>query len=243
MKKVPYVHQLNATECGVCVLTMMLRYFGAYHSLQEVRNQLPVGRDGVTIRRLINAFHFYGIEASVYRGNIDSISEIMLPAIINWEDEHFVVLERISHNYIFIVDSKHGRTRMTYEEFSKSYSGIVILLSKTAQFKKKRRHLKFANSFSDIMAYYRKNIVFFIVLSLLTQIIALSIPITIQHLIDGLFSMSVKPSQLSFFVIAILLNAIFMYAKKRHMTNLGVNIDRDVNKKIISKLLKLNFRT
>lgn len=45
MRKIPFIPQFNSTECGVCVITMLLHYFGAYYSIQEVKKHMPVNRD------------------------------------------------------------------------------------------------------------------------------------------------------------------------------------------------------
>lgn len=242
MKKVPYIPQFNPTECGVCVLAMILHYFGAYHPLREIRNHLPAGRDGISIRRLLSAFDKFGIKTSVYRGVIDNTSGIPLPAIAIWESNHYVIIERICKNYILIVDSNIGRKKFTYEEFNNSYSEVVILLSKAEAFKKKRRNLQARTSFSPILKYYRKSIILLVVLSLLTHLVTLSVPIAVQNLIDGIISMNPHPYQIIFFALAITLSAVFMYTKKNHTAKLGVNIDRDVNRKLISKLMMVRYR-
>lgn len=241
MRKVPFVPQLNSTECGVCVLTMILRYFGAYHPMYEIRNHLHGGRDGVTIRKLIKTFQYYGINASAYHGVIDNTSPFPLPAIITWENDHYVIVERICRKHVVIVDSNIGRIKMTYEEFNKNYSGIIILLSKTEQFKKKRRHLQFKNSFSLILNSYKKDFIILIFLSLLAQLFTLFVPIAVQYLIDGLFSVNSEFHYLFLFAVVILFNSLFLYLKRHYMLNLGVNIDRAVNKRFMVKLLTVKY--
>lgn len=232
MRKVPFVPQLNSTECGVCVLTMILRYYGAYYSINEIRNHLPSGRDGVTIRRLINGFLNYGIDATAYRGDVDSKSVLPLPAIVTWEEGHYVIIERINRKYMYIVDPNLGRLKITSDEFVKGYSGIIILLKKTMHFKKRQKHTHFKNSFFPIMKYYRNEFILLMNLSLFTQLSALSVPISIKYLIDDLVSMNVKSYHIYFFIGSMLANSIFLYLKKYYLTVLGVNIDREVNKKL-----------
>lgn len=82
MRKVPFVPQFNSTECGVCVLTMILHYYGAYYPIYEIRKHLAAYRDGITIRRLISVFEYYGIKAIAYHRVIDNNLKVDLPAII-----------------------------------------------------------------------------------------------------------------------------------------------------------------
>ena len=241
MRKVPFIPQFNTTECGVCVLTMILHYFGAYHSLQEVREHLPVTRDGATIRMLINAFAHYGIEANAFHAVIDRDAEFGLPAIINWENNHYVILERLNHDGVWIVDSNVGRFKMTYEEFHKKYSGIIIFLKKTETFKKVRRNLHFKNSFSPFLSIYKSKIMVLLLLTFLARLFTVAIPIFIQRLVDDMTSRGLQISHVIFLIVSILLSSVFLYLKGHHSSVFGVQIDRDVNTGLISKLLRVPY--
>lgn len=102
LKRVPFIPQFHQSECGLCVITMMLRYYGAWYSFQEVRKNIIIGRDGISIKTLIDTFANYGIVAKAYRGVIDNKSDIKLPAIVTWEENHYVILEKMTDKYIYI---------------------------------------------------------------------------------------------------------------------------------------------
>lgn len=98
-KKVPFIQQYSSTECGICVLIMILHYYGAYYSRNEVKQVMPVSRDGTSIKMLIDAFGYYGIRAKAYYYDIDKDDiKNNFPVIANWENNHFIIVEAINAN-------------------------------------------------------------------------------------------------------------------------------------------------
>lgn len=49
MRRIKYIAQIQQTECGLCVMTMLLNYYGAHYSLYDVRQLTEVGRDGLSL--------------------------------------------------------------------------------------------------------------------------------------------------------------------------------------------------
>src|SRR5690242_19488008 len=108
-KRVRYIPQLEATECGAAALAMILDYHGAATPLVEVREACGVGRDGVNAARIVKAAEAFGLSASGFRCELDGLSDIPLPAVLHWEFNHFVVLERLGKLRATIVDPASGR--------------------------------------------------------------------------------------------------------------------------------------
>ncbi len=241
MRKVPFIPQFNTTECGVCVVTMILHYFGAYYPIKSVRETLPSGRDGITILELINSLKEYGIEAKAFSGVIDGNTECELPAIISWEKNHYVILEKITTKFFGIVDSNIGRIRVPYDEFKDKYSGIVIMLSTTEDFVKLKKKIEIKKSFFSLIFSYKRQVFFLMLLCLLTKASSLAIPIVVRYLIDDMKDLLMKGSQLILLLVVILLNLIFLYAKGHCLSILNADIDREVSNKLVLKLLKVPY--
>jgi ATP-binding cassette subfamily B protein len=66
------------------------------------------------------------MQVRAFRAAPQALAELPLPAIVHWEGEHFVVLERASRRTIRIIDPAIGRRHLRWEELSDAMSGLVL---------------------------------------------------------------------------------------------------------------------
>lgn len=86
MQKVRYVAQIQQTECGLCVIAMILNYYNANYSLYDIRQFVQVGRDGISAVNLLGILRKFGLEANAYNCNdIKLMGKLKEPFIIMTE--------------------------------------------------------------------------------------------------------------------------------------------------------------
>ncbi|MCR4922663.1 MAG: NHLP family bacteriocin export ABC transporter peptidase/permease/ATPase subunit [Lachnospiraceae bacterium] len=133
--KVPNILQMEALECGAACLAMILAYYGKWVPLEKVREDCGVSRDGSNAKNILVAARGYGLEAAGYRFGIDSIRDsCSFPAIVFWEFNHFVVLCGFKGNKAIINDPARGRVKLSFEEFDKGFTGVVLAFDTTEAF-------------------------------------------------------------------------------------------------------------
>lgn len=121
-RKVPFVAQSQKTECGLACVCMINRYYMNNISMEELRNQLEIGRDGSSFQQLINVLRNNGFDVKSYNIPIDKLKLLKKPAIFFWSNSHFMVLEKVSKYFVTVVDPAIGRYKMTYEELEEPFS-------------------------------------------------------------------------------------------------------------------------
>ena len=134
--KVPVVIQLEALECGAASICMILAYYGKWVSLEQIRSDCGVSRDGTKASTILKAARNYGLEAKGYRYSLEALqTEATFPCIIHWEFNHFVVLDGFKKGKAVINDPAQGKTEIPLERFKKSYTGICLEFKPGEHFK------------------------------------------------------------------------------------------------------------
>src|SRR5207245_2738031 len=64
------------------------------------------------------------------------LGELPLPSIIHWNFNHFVVFEGLDGEWARINDPAIGRRRVSRAEFSEAFTGVVLALEPTAEFRR-----------------------------------------------------------------------------------------------------------
>ena len=67
--KVPRTLQMEAADCGAASLKMLLDDLNYEYTLEELRNIICVGRDGSSLRDIINGGLKIGFKIEPIRGN------------------------------------------------------------------------------------------------------------------------------------------------------------------------------
>ncbi|HEX7331901.1 MAG TPA: peptidase domain-containing ABC transporter [Pyrinomonadaceae bacterium] len=137
-RRVPVIRQMNSVECGAACLSMILSYHGRPTRISECREQLGIGRDGVTAATIARAARANGLRVKAYSVQPDDFKLVTLPAIVHWEFNHFIVVEKWSPESVEVVDPAAGRLRLTAAEFDAGFTGVVLVFEPGAHFERSR---------------------------------------------------------------------------------------------------------
>ena len=146
--KVPVVMQLEALECGAASLAMVMAYYGKWVPLEQVRIDCGVSRDGSKAKNIYIAAQHYGFNVKAFSMSPESIREKgQFPCIIHWNMNHFVVLNGFRGKKVYINDPARGTVKVTWEEFDKAFTGVVLIPTPSEDFEpggKRRSTIDFA---------------------------------------------------------------------------------------------------
>ncbi|GHO65285.1 NHLP family bacteriocin export ABC transporter peptidase/permease/ATPase [Ktedonobacter sp. SOSP1-52] len=185
-RRVPVRMQMGMVECGAACLAMILSYYGRVTTVAEVVERCGPGRDGLSASAIVSAARSYGLRVRAISVSEQEVRFLPLPAIIHWNFNHFLVVERWSATALDVVDPSCGRTRVSMKEFQQSFTGIAILLEPGADFSRQGSDVSVR-----LRAYARKYVqqspvalLQIIAASLLLQLFGLAIPVLTKVVID-----------------------------------------------------------
>lgn len=134
-QKLPLILQAEAAECGLACLTMVARYHGHDVDLPSLRQRYSTSLKGATLARIIEMAASLGLTPRPLRAELTDLSKLDVPCLLHWNLNHFVVLKRVLKDHIVIHDPGAGVRKLSLTEASKHFTGIVLELKSSPQFK------------------------------------------------------------------------------------------------------------
>ena len=166
VKKVRPVLQMEATECGAASLAMILGYYGKTVTLEELRRECGVSRNGVNAKSIVKAAQFHGLQPRALRVNVDGAQKIKFPAVVHWNMDHFLVLCGFGKKGAVLADPAYGMRTVSMEEFSRSFTGIAVEFTPDHDFQKDRGGRKAKDYIRSCTRKFFPSIVFFVILEI-----------------------------------------------------------------------------
>lgn len=254
-----FTPQHDQMDCGPACLAMIASYYGKDFGLQYLRDKSFITREGVSLLGISEASEKIGFKHISAKLKTEDFDKELLPCILHWNQNHFVVLYKISKNIFSgkpvykIADPGHGFISLNKEKFKKSWlsdgeKGVALFLEPTDKFYRQTPQQEEKLSIKYLLNYlkpYRSQIGWMFFLLTLGTLITLAFPILTQKLIDdGVskkdFSMItyILLAQLAFFFGNIVINIFRNWI----MLVVGTKINIQIISDFLKKLLKLPIK-
>lgn len=252
-KHFPVEYQMDSQDCGPASLKIIAKYFGKYYSLQYLRDQCGIRREGVSMLDLSTGAENIGLRTLAIKCSIDDlVDKVPFPAIVFWNDNHFVVVYDADRKYIRVSDPAKGRIKYTHEEFRKGWyaegekRGKLLAVEPTAEFKDSdaEKQIK-RNSFLRILKYfvpYKKDFALVFAVMLIVTLLSGVLPFISKAVID----VGIKTSDVDFINmvlignIAILLSVtIFNVVRDWVLMHITSRVNISLISDYLVKLMKL----
>ena len=187
VKKVPVVMQMETVECGAAALSMLLAYHGKWLSIEQLRTDCGVSRDGSNARNIVLAARHHGMDAHGWQADIAHLPSLA-PAIIHWNHNHFVVFKGFHRGMAFINDPAMGSMAVSMKDFQRSYTGVAITSVPGDDFKPQGHQ-------TSILHYVRENIrgakdafIFTLLMGILMSFAGMVYPLFSQVFLDSIIT-------------------------------------------------------
>ncbi len=183
-RRVPFVQQLTASDCGAACLSMVLGYHGKHVSIDDVRRVMGGDRGGVDAVAMLAAARHYGLRGRGVRAELDELESVPRGSILHWEFNHFVVLESLHRDHVVIVDPASGRRRVPMPRFSESFTGVALLFEPGEGFQPGGERPRTPSQLLKQILGRRELWLRIVSLSGLVQVLALGLPLLTSVLVD-----------------------------------------------------------
>ncbi len=166
MSSFPFFHQHDVNDCGPSCLRMISKYYGRNLSLNSLRSKSYITKDGVSLLGISEAAESIGYRTEGLRINLLQLkNDLILPAIVHWNQNHFIVVYKITRDKVFVSDPAHGQIVYSIDDFMRGWAltkyegelmGICLQLVPTPDFYKQSDEKTDKGSFKLIFSYVKE---------------------------------------------------------------------------------------
>lgn len=204
-KRFPVEYQMDSQDCGPASLKIIAKYFGKYYSLQYLRDRCGITKEGVSLLDISTGAESIGLRTLSIKCTVtDVVNSIPFPAIVFWNDNHFIVVYHADKKHVWVSDPAKGKIKYSHAEFRKGWyqkdeqQGVLLAIEPTADFKDSAAQKEQKrNSFSSILKYffpYKRNFVLIFVIMLIVTLLQGVLPFISKAVID----VGIKTSDVDF---------------------------------------------
>lgn len=225
-------------------------YYGLKMPIAKIRQLSHTNTRGTNALGLVQGLESMGFNAKGVKGGADVLSDIPLPAIAHIVSKeqyhHYVVIYKVAKGKISVMDPAFGKIEeYTIEEFSKIWTGVLVLLEPNQYFEQKNEKTSLYKRFWNLVQPHKSILIQALLGALVYTILGLSTSIYIEKITDYVLIDGNRRllNLLSVGMIVILLFQIFIGAMKSILVlQTGQKMDKHLILGYYKHLLKLPQR-
>lgn len=225
MKNIRYqtIEQTSINDCGASCLYMILKFYGGFETLENLKKRTNTTKEGTTFYNLKEAAISLGFNPKCYylenkELNLNIKTPFIAHVLIDNNYYHYIVVYKILKKKILIVDPAKGILEyMKKEQFKSIFEGNIMILYPSRPLYRNINHITISKMWKLFIRKDKQLLLKIIILSLFTVFIELIcatsfytlIKITDYNNIHLLFNFIV------IFLILFILKNIFVYFRSK----------------------------
>lgn len=189
MLKYPIFLQDNENSCGAYCIKMLLSFYKRDDEIKNIKKRCRLTKEGITVYGLIQVLKKYHLEAKAYQCEFKHLfEEVNCPAIVHLKQDdlyHYVVLYKIKDEYFLVGDPAKGLIKMSYESFSKQFTGIIIMIDHVGMPITKRTNYTFQIFLKDHFKQHYQTIIKMMIKTIIISMLTMIFSYYYQLMIDS----------------------------------------------------------
>jgi ATP-binding cassette subfamily B protein RaxB len=184
--RVPLMLQTEAAECGLACVAMVANYHGLSTDLPSLRRRFQLSLKGATMVDLMRMAGQLQLNPRALRAEMEHLGQLQMPCVLHWDLNHFVVLTEIRGGKAVIHDPARGLRRLSLDEVSKHFTGVVLELAPAADFRPRvERQSVTARQLLGHVSGLKRSLLQIFALALALEFFVLLSPFFMQWVVDG----------------------------------------------------------
>lgn len=107
-RKYPIYRQYDSRDCGPACLRMIAKYYGKSYSMEFLKNRCIQRKTGTSLLGISDAAESVGFKTIGVKITFEQLSAVPCPCVISWNQNHFVVVYKITRKKVIVGDPAVG---------------------------------------------------------------------------------------------------------------------------------------
>ena len=229
-----FVKQHDATDCAAACLAMVCLHYRKETTITRLRDMMGTDLKGTNLLGLSKCAEALGFISQAVRVDREGfLSSYTLPAIANVVTKegmsHFVVVFKVSKNYVIVGDPARDLQRLTVDEFYKDFTGALLLLKPNEGFVEgKIKGNKIFERFVKLLLPQKKLFAYSILASILLTVLGIVSSLFNKILMDEILPYGLRDTLaavLCIFMVMAVTQVIISFVRQWMMLYLSQKID------------------
>ncbi|MFD2970207.1 peptidase domain-containing ABC transporter [Sphingobacterium bambusae] len=189
MNKKLRTKQQDQRDCGAACLASVAAYYGLHLPIAKIRQRCHTDARGTNILGLIQGLDAMGFHAKGVKGNVESLSQIPLPAVAHVvlpeQRRHYLVIYKVEKDFIIAMDPATASFN-TYRlaDFQEIWTGAMVLMEPHAYFEKRNEKTSPYQRFWQLVKPHRSVAFLALLGAIAYTLLGLSTSLYIQKITD-----------------------------------------------------------
>lgn len=211
-------------DCGPTCLRMIAQYHGRHYNLETLRQMSGFSKSGVSLYAIGETAEKIGFRTRGVRISYDQLTDIRLPGIVHWDQNHFVVITAIkgkgNKQQVSIADPAKGMLHYNKQEFldhwlpsgDETDTGIMLILEPTPKFYEEPGEKEKKLSWERLILHLRGSkwaITQVFVALIIASVMQLIFPFLTQSIVDN----GINTRNLQFITIILIAQLMLVFSR------------------------------
>lgn len=247
MLKYPIFLQDNENSCGAYCIKMLLSFYKRDDEIKNIKKRCRLTKEGVTVYGLIQVLKKYHLEAKAYQCEFKHLfEEVNCPAIVHLKQDdlyHYVILYKVKDGYFLVGDPAKGLIKMSYESFSKQFTGIIIMIDHVGMPITKRTNYTFQNFLKDHFKQHYQTIIKMMIKTIIISMLTMIFSYYYQLMIDSFSKYPIY--QIVFislgFTVLYVFKLLLDYLRRQQILELSRELNQEYALKTMQNLIYQDY--
>lgn len=237
------VRQNDIKDCGICSLESIIKFYGGYVPLEDLRMETKTGKNGTSAFNLINVAKKLGFDAMGKKIDDLEISNDILPVIAHMELKnglnHFVVVYKITKDKVYLMDPARGYVKVKRDEFLSEWTNVILIfkpVTKIALYEESNIMKEFVLIF---LQKEKKLLLMLFCLSIVVTLLSVLLGYYFKIMIDLVSSSSF--GMVLFVICLFIMISIYKVYFSFLRTDLCIYLNKDIDVNVIPSFIKHVF--